>query len=252
MPNAHQHRRLIHVSLLSLGAALLVGYAPRARCQTRDTATAAPQAVGTAFLNAIHAADWTAAAAFLDIVPLDHYRLAQIDMVRRMSSQPPMTVERLMSANPKLPRAVAEYEVEQMKERRGRTSALEYDFGVADPDSLAALTPSAVAQRWLEVHDPRWRLRKAIMSSNCSSAALDSLPAPAFRVLGTIVAGPLAYLLYERDDEPPPITEDMRGFGPRILTLRRGMDGWWVLPRIDQQQGFVGLSKVECVGRKPK
>lgn len=252
MPRTLERSRLSFLCSISLSAGLVVGHGPPASCQARDSAAAAAQAVGTAYLNAIRAADWKAAAGFLDIVPLDHYRLAQIDMARRMRNQPPMTVERLMSANPKLPRAVAEYEIEQMTERRSTNSYLEFEFGIKDPDSLAALPASVVAQRWLEVHDPRWRFRKAAMASNCGSAAVDSMPAPAFRVLGTVVADPVAYLVYERDDDPPPIPEDIRGFGPRILTLRRAMDGWWVLPRMDTPQGFVALSRVECVGKRAK
>lgn len=246
------HRRLAILGALSLSAGLFVGHAPLAACQRPDSATAAAEAVGTAFLNAVRAADWKAAAAFLDIVPLDHYRLAQIDMARRMRRQPPMTAERLMAANPKLPRAVAEYEVEQMNAHPARNNFLEYEFGISDPDSLAALPASVVAQRWLEVHDPRWRLHMAIMRSSCGSAALDSIPAPTFRVLGTVAADAIAYLLYERADEPPSVPDDMHGFGPQILTLRRGMDGWWVLPRMNQPQGMVAFSSVECLRKKPK
>jgi len=246
------HRRFTVLGAISLTAGLFLSHAPTAACQGPDSAAvAAAEAVGMAFLNAVRAADWKAAAAFLDVVPLDHYRLAQIDMVRRIRSQPPMTVERLMAGNPKLPRAVAEYEVGQMNEHNGRTNLLEYDFGIADPDSLAGLPASVVAQRWLEVHDPRWRLRKAITRSNCGSALLDSMPAPTFRVLGTVVADPMAYLIYERDDEPPIMPDDIHGPGPRLLMLRRGMDGWWVLPRLDQLQGMV-MSSVECLRKKPK
>src|SRR3982751_5412740 len=215
MSETRGHRRLTLLYWLALGAGLLAGHAPSALCQARDSAVAAAQAVGTAFLNAVRAGDWKAAAAFLDVIPLDHYRLAQIDMARRMGRQPPMTggelmrnkpklpparrrgrqppmtVEQLMRMNPKLPRAVAEYQVEQMNEHRGRANVLEYDFGISDPDSLAALPASIVAQRWLEVHDPRWQLRNAIARSNCGSAALDSMPGTAFRVLGTVVADPV-------------------------------------------------------------
>src|SRR5690348_13959815 len=135
MPETREHRRRTLLCTLSLSAGLIVGHAPSAPGQAHDSAAATAQAVGTAFLNAVRAADWKAAAAFLDIVPLDHYRLAQIDMARRMRSQPPMTVERLMSMNSKLPRAVAEYEVAQINEHRGSTGMLEYDFGISDPDS---------------------------------------------------------------------------------------------------------------------
>ena len=252
MSETRGHRRLTLLYWLALGAGLLAGHAPSALCQARDSAVAAAQAVGTAFLNAVRAGDWKAAAAFLDVIPLDHYRLAQIDMARRMGRQPPMTVEQLMRMNPKLPRAVAEYQVEQMNEHRGRANVLEYDFGISDPDSLAALPASIVAQRWLEVHDPRWQLRNAIARSNCGSAALDSMPGTAFRVLGTVVADPVAYLLYERDNDPPMDADNLHGFGPRMLTLRRGMDGWWVLPRMDPAQGFAMMSRVECATKRTK
>jgi hypothetical protein len=252
MPETRERRWMSFLCMLSVSAGLLLGEAHSALCQARDSAAAAAQAVGTAFLNAVRAADWKAAAAFLDIVPLDHYRLAEIDMMRRTRSQPPMTAERLMSENPKLPRAVAEYEVAQMNEHRGRANVLEYEFGISDPDSLAALPASIVAQRWLEVHDPRWQLRKAFERSNCGSAALDSMPGPAFRVLGTVVADPVAYLLYERDNDPPMGPDNLHGFGPRMLTLRRGMDGWWVLPRMDPAQGFAMMSRVECATKRTK
>ena len=62
----------------------------------------------------------------------------------------------------------------------------------------------------------------------------------------------MGYVIYERDDDPPLIPDDVRGFGPRILTLRRGMDGWWVLPRVTSPQGMLALSNVECVGKKAK
>lgn len=252
MPETRAHRLIAFFCGLALTAGLLVGYARSALSQSTDSSAATAQAVGTAFLNAVRAADWKSAAAFLDIVPLDHYRLAEIDMARRIRSQPPMTVERLMRMSPKMPRAVAEYQVEQMNEHRGRTSILDYEFGISDPDSLAALPATAIAQRWLEIHDPRWGFRRAVMESNCGAAALDSMPAPTFRVLGTVVANPIAYLLYERGDDPPVVPGEIRGFGPRILTLRRGMDGWWVVPRVDQSQGMMALSSVQCLRNKPK
>src|SRR5689334_19304286 len=86
------HRRFTVLGAISLTAGLFLSHAPTAACQRPDSAAvAAAGAVGMAFLNAVRAADWKAAAAFLDVVPLDHYRLAQIDMVRRIRSQPPMT-----------------------------------------------------------------------------------------------------------------------------------------------------------------
>jgi hypothetical protein len=202
--------------------------------------------MGTAFLKAVQAADWKAAAGFLDIVPLDHYRLSRIDAARRRHRVLPITVEQLMKVDSQMPRAVAEYQVQQMKEHSQDFNFLELEFGIADPDSLAAMPASVVAQHWLEVHDRRWDMRTAYKRSRCPMSLLDSLPPPQFRILGTIVNGDIAYLLYERDDDPPPVLDEVRSVAPNILFLRRGLDSWWVLPRQNVSVNMTYAISIEC------
>src|SRR5436305_3879778 len=88
-----------------------------------------------------------------------------------------------------------------------------------------------VAEHWLEVHDPRGRLKSAFKRSNCPPTTADSLPKPDFHVLGTVVNGVIAYLLYERDDDVPIDLTRVGPAGPRMLILRHGLDQWWVLPQ---------------------
>ena len=217
---------------------LILGSSP-AGAQAADSGVASAQAVASAFLKAIQAADWKAAAGFVDVVPLDHYRLTQVDMLKHVRRST-MTVEQMMRADSTMPRAVAEYQVQRMKEQSQRFNVLEYEFGVNDPDSLAAMSPSMVAERFLEVHDPRWALLQATKRSNCPKAVTDSaLPKPNFRVLGTIVDGATAYVLYERDDNPAMDLDQVRSFGPPMLVLRRRVDNWWVLPRYNQSGGMA-------------
>lgn len=233
------------LNALAHGLILLAGIANVARPQASPSDAAAAQAVGEAFLKAVQAADWKAAAGFLDVVPLDHYRLEQIDGVRRMRRGSSITVEQLMKADSLMPRAVAEYQVQRMKDHSHNFNFLEMEFGVADPDSLAAMTPSVVAEHWLEVHDRRWALRNAFKRSHCPMPPADSLPPAHFRILGTVVDGTAAYLLYERDDDPPIDLDQVRSVGPSMLYLRHGLDGWWVLPRLTGMSTISGIG-VEC------
>jgi hypothetical protein len=93
-----------------------------------------------------------------------------------------MTVEQIMRADSTMPRAVAEYQVQRMKQQSQRYNFLEYEFGVSDPDSLAAMTPSTVAERWLQVHDRRWGFLQALKTKYahedliCSPSVVTSTP----------------------------------------------------------------------------
>lgn len=75
------------------------------------------------------------------------------------------------------------------------------------------------------------------------SAADTVLPKPNFRVLGTIVDGATAFVLYERDDNPTVGLDEVRSSGPPTLVLRRRVDTWWVIPHYDLSGGMaVGVS----------
>lgn len=55
-----------------------------------------------------------------------------------------------------------------------------------------------------------------------------------------------AYLLYERDDDPPISLDEVRTSGPNILFLRRGLDSWWVLPRQNVSMNMLSSIGVAC------
>ena len=131
-----------------------------------------------------------------------------------------------------------------MKENWQSYNFLAQEFGIGDPDSLAALPATVVAEHWLEMRDPRSRLREALRRSHCPATAADSIPAPRFRVVGTMVDGGRACLLHVRDDEPAVDIDELRSSGPRTLFLRRGIDNWWVLPHEDPNN-VVGIA-VDC------
>jgi hypothetical protein len=224
--------------------ALMIGVdASRVRAQISDAAGA--QAVGVSFLRAVQAADWKAAVGFLDLAPLERHRLQQVRMAQSQRNTKPVTAEDLMRMDPQMPRAVAEFEVSRMSDQQRSMVFLEQEFGTTNPDSLLAIPIDLAAQWWLEVHDGRWSFRRALRASTCPPSVLDrALPEPKFRVLGTVVADTLAYLLYTTDDEPSYRDDIMHSPPPRILLLRRGQDTWWIVPRVEFNRA-VGIN-VSC------
>ncbi len=229
---------------------LITGIVFTARAPGTDAAAA--QTVGAAFLKAKEAADWKAAAGFLDLDPLERERRNAVDMARQQREMPPLTVERLMRMDPEMPRAAAEYQIKRMTAVRNFPNILEMQFGVGSADSLLALPIEIVAQRWLEVHDERWSYRLAMRMSNCAKAIPDTtdMPHPAYHVLGTVVEDTLAYLLYEERgsySRPPDV---MHWGSPEIIRLIRTRGTWWVLPSEESSGGLVATS--DCSMTTPK
>ena len=214
-----------------------------AHAQATDAAAA--QSVGAAFLKAKEAADWKAAAGFLDLKPLERERRNAVDMARQEREMPPLTVERLMRMDPEMPRAAAEYQVKRRKATRNFPNILEMQFGVGSADSLLALPLEIVAQRWLEVHDERWSYRLVMRMSNCTKAVADTtdMPHPAYHVIGTVVEDTLAYLLYDERggfSRPPDV---MHWGTPEMIRLIRTRGTWWVLPSDESSGGLVATAE---------
>jgi hypothetical protein len=214
---------------------------------------AAAQAVGAAFLKAEEAADWKAAAGFLDLEPLERERQMAATMARQQREAPPMTVERLMQMDPEMPRAAAEYQVKRMSVREKFPSFLEMEFGVGDPDSLLALPIEVVAQRWLEVRDERWSYRLAMRMSNCAKIMADTtgMPAPNYRVIGTVVDDTLAYMLYSSNNVNSRRPDVMHPALPEIVRLVRTRGTWWVLPTAETSGGLMSMG-MACPTVRPK
>lgn len=214
--------------------------------QTPDAAAA--REVSTAFFKAIEAADWRAAAGFLDLTVLERERQSAVEGARSQRTIPPMTVERLMRMDPQMPRAVAEYQVKRMNTARASMNFLEHDFGVGDPDSLLALPIEVAAARWLEAHDERAMYREARRySKSCPVAPSDSGPAPEYHIIGTVVDDSIAYTLFRQGYRDMPAEPPSP---PKVLQLRRDRGGWWVVPGSDIS-GVMGLA-VSCETITPK
>jgi hypothetical protein len=232
---------------------LVVGLAPAAGAQ----AGAAPQPrepveVARAFFDDVAAERWRAAASHLDLAPFEVFLREQVEWAREQPDQRGPTVEDLMRHDSTMPRAAAEYQVRQTeKAREGLGGWLEHEFaGISSPDSLAALSTTDAAARWLEAQDPRYRMRRALAAGGCpvppELAAGPWYTTPRV-VLGAVVRDTLAYVLHRPPRHPRAATSrpvdslaptrggEPRGYQewyadpPAVLTLRRRSGQWRVL-----------------------
>ena len=225
----HAIRRLDMMALLALaGVATSIGVR---ECQAQCDDAAAAQAIATAYLRALQAADWKAAVGFLELEPFDQYRRQQAQNAKQQQTAPPITAERLMAHDPQMPRAVAEFNARRMNDSRRSMTFLEYQFGLSDPDSVLSLPVEALAERWLEVHDGRYETRRALRGSPCAiDPSTVALPEPHYRVLGTVVSDSVAYVLFTNDELPSHLIDDVSSPFPSMLFLRHSQGSWWVLP----------------------
>ena len=225
---------LIGRATTNASALVLVGLAA---CSDRSTVTS-PTAVSAAFLDAVAKSKWTNAAALLDLVQLDTLRKKSARAERLRRSAPSMTFEQLMGSNPDMPRSVAAYELKQREQRKRSINYLRAEFGIGDPDSLLRAPLETLATRWVEVHDERWQNRE--LHRECARDGRDNdLPAPTFRIVGSVVDGSRAYVVYS-DTVWQSGMDPVYAPAPRVIQLRFVEQRWKILPRND----LIGLPEL--------
>lgn len=222
----------------SIIIALTMLVAARAQAQQPTIDSASALGVGAAFLAAVTRARWNDAARYLELSGLDAARKERVDAEKRRRASRPITIQQLMRANPHMPRSVAAYQLKQMAEQRRSVNYLFWEFGVADPDSLLALSIEAVARRWVEVHDQRWQNRQ--IHRGCGHADRDDeLPAPTYHIISAATEDARAYMLFA-DTAWQSGRSPVYAPPPRVMQLRRTAQGWRILPRVD----LIGLPEM--------
>ena len=228
---------------IALVAPLLVGAQERRLLVGSD-----PKQVMTAFFDALAAERWTDAARLLDPARLERQRRQILRSMRRPPSHPEPTVEEIMRREPKMPRAVAEYQVEQYKQHAARPqSAYIQDlYGVKDTTELKELPVAELGGRWLEAQDFRTHVRRSRMSTPDCEQLPDSvwrMLAPKWVVLGAIEQGDTAYVLHKQT------TRGSLSGGPTVTTLLRRSGEWLIEPDDMLERGFGAMSVyVDCKG----
>ena len=130
----------------------------------------AVRAVADSFFAAIARERWDSAAALLDLTGFEPYFKDRVSSARSALPQREMTVEDMMANDSTMPRAVAEWQVAQIKKYHAIESFgdMSHEFaGVHTQHELFALTVSEAAARWLEAQDERTQMREARGRSGC-------------------------------------------------------------------------------------
>ena len=242
------------VAVVFLSSALLaLGSAANAQTGRRPQASAdSARLVADLFFRAVADERWEAAARFVDTIPIKR-KVAEHVRNARSSMPTFLTIEEIMEHDPKMPREVAEYQLQQARDRAKNFNPAEFiAYEFADVNSiheLEALSALDATARHLQALDSRWALRKSIAKSGCGSPDAGPLPAPIHKILAAALGSDsVAYVLHESRefDMPPDATADLY-FDPMVMRLRLGPQGWRIVPSrsmLSPMNSFV--SQVTC------
>lgn len=242
--------RIVRAHIVAIIVIGVLGAPAAAQDLANDSA--AVRSIASAFLAAVDAHDWKAAAGFLDVTPLEREREMQARNARSNMLRSQITVEDIMSRDSTMPRAAAEYQLAQIRKQMGqRRNYLDLEFAdMTDPDSLLTLPIERVAERWLLAQTEDYRLLRALRASPGCAAVADSLmaqrPDSRHAILGVIVRDSIAYVAFDRRASAP--TPDLGFYSepPPMLTLHRVGATWWILPRNQfLRRGSAGIA-VSC------
>ena len=231
--------------LLTVGVRAGAGQAPAVEL--------GPTQIMEAFWRSLVSQRWAEAAGFLELTALDTYRRELVREARQTRAAPPLTVERLMRADPDMPREVAEYEVRRHGQRAKQPPSQQIP-GFAGLDSMAQLERLSLEElgtRWVQGNDLRGMMKQQLAAQNCpTGSAMDSiLAASTPRVIGSLQVSPdtaIAVFL-----EPLIRASDASYYADGVLTayLLRTPRGWRIVPR-QSLLGVAGMAfSVGCVPR---
>ena len=215
-----------------LAAVLVIG-GSRGAAQT--TGVGAARATVDSFFAVIAREKWDSAAAMLDLGRFEPFFKSVVGNARSAIPQRPTTVEDLMAIDSTMPRAVAEWQIDQMK-KSGAADQFNYlssQFaGVTTPRDLFALSIPAAAARWLEAQDERTQMRDAWRKRGCPLSDLPAFPPAKPIVLATAAADDSTVYVVHSDDRFESGPENL-SFGERVMRLHRVNGRWRIEPRED-------------------
>ena len=238
-------RRVIRGALLTSMSVLAIdrlpGQLPGRTSQVR--------AVVDSFFSAAEREQWDAAAALMDTAKFGAYVRTQIRYARAAIPQRPMTAEDLMARDSTMPRAVAEWQVQQYRTASAMNGPFAFIttqfLGIKSPQDLAELTTMQALARWIAAKDPRARMRESAKLSGCPDTVFKLLPFEKSVIRGVAFDGDTtAYVIVT--NEPPLPSGDGIGGGERIFALHPRGATWRIEPRRDLFTptgfGFGGIS----------
>jgi hypothetical protein len=225
--------------------------APRALgAQSRNEVVV--RAVVDSFFAAVAREQWDSAAALIDLHAFEPFFKQQVSFSRAQLPQPDPTVEELMARDSTMPRAVAEWQIAQMKKAVAGRGFGDYSYefaGITAQHALLSLTVPDATARWLAAQDRRTQIRDIWRRQGC---ALTSQPpmfgADKHTVLGIALADDSTAYVVHNDDMFRGDPANLMG-SERVLVVHRSRGVWRIVPRRDLLRdpnvsfGFGGCPK---------
>jgi hypothetical protein len=222
-----------------LGALAVALLTPSVSESQTPAAERAVRAVVDSFFHLIDREKWDSAAALVDAARFEPFLRQQISQARVELPQPDPTVESMMAMDSTMPRAVAEWQVQQMKKYRRPDFGDRSDMfaGVHTQHELFALTPAQALSRWIEAKDERTQRRRSMLMQNCPPQALEaimSFPAPKHVVLAVAIQDDTsAFAIHSTAGAGSFRIPEMLIGGEMIMSLHKQAAVWKIDPRGD-------------------
>jgi len=217
-------------------------------------AQANPEDVVRAFFKAEEEERWQDAAALLDQSYVVGMQRNIVHGFRNRSSIHKLTVEELMRADSTMPRAVAEYQLKRMNDVTRDSDFLENDFArITTVDSLALLTPSEAAARWLEAKGPVYRTERSyrrgwtqVDCPDMSDSAKRAMLVKKSQFSHSTILGAarnsdsVSYVIVGITYDAPRFenSEVRMEQSPRTMTLHKVSGAWKIVPTLDMPDAY--------------
>jgi hypothetical protein len=208
---------------------------PTLRAQSRNEA--AVRAVVDSFFTAVAREQWDSAAMLIDLHAFEPFFRQQVSFSRAQLPQRDPTIDEIMARDSTMPRAVAEWEIAQMKKARAGREFGDYSYefaGITTQHALLTMTVPDAAARWLAAQDRRTQMRESWRRQGCSLSVLPSaFGAVEHTVLAIAVANDSTAYVVHSDELLASSRADLME-NERTFTVHRTAGGpWRILPRRD-------------------
>jgi hypothetical protein len=186
-----------------------------------------PLALFTAAVDAIDRHDWRGVAALCDESSLAEFRNEMIALVTyRETPEAPFRAIDLMRTDPNMPRAVAEWQAQRVREHQDPDRRLQEELpGVESREQLETMSPADVFAAWLDGRTLNNIVERAWERRQITRAAIDQIlaeerPKVSYVALGWVPDGEaIRYVIYR---------QDLPGSRPQSVMVRHQPDGGWL------------------------
>ena len=158
-----------------------------------------------------------------------------------------MTADEYMRMDPQMPRAVAEYQVEQARRARDEfPDRMTWEFAdVTDTTMLARLSPLELTARWLQAQDVRYQIRRAEERAPRCRQHADIVGDTATLLsgrsfYGVVETGESAYAVYSNGMRDRANPHDL-GAPPNAMELRKMRGRWLIVPNFSLVRNALGV-----------